>query len=90
MNIKIHSSSSQIVQKKNKRVIGIGNSNEGYFENSIIMPITFNYSRWFPAAINNGSNVVLICDENNYISALEQTEALGAHIIFSDTPFLMK
>ena len=28
MNIKIHASSSQIVQKKNKRVIGIGNSND--------------------------------------------------------------
>ena len=57
-------------------------SDKGYFENSIIMPITFNYSRWFPAVINNGSNVVLICDENNYISALEQTETLGPYHIF--------
>ena len=57
-------------------------SDKGYFENSIIMPITFNYSRWFPAVINNGSNVILICDENNYISALEQTETLGPYHIF--------
>ena len=46
------------------------------------MPITFSYSTWFPAIIKAGSNVVLICDEENHVSALEQTEALGPYNIF--------
>ena len=57
-------------------------SNQGYLKNSIILPITFSYSTWFPAIVKEGSNVVLICDEENYISALEQTEALGPYKIF--------
>ena len=57
-------------------------SNQGYIENSIIMPITFSYSTWFPAIIEEDANVVLICDEENYINALEQTEALGPYKIF--------
>jgi rhodanese-related sulfurtransferase len=56
-------------------------SNEGYIKNSIILPITFSYSTWFPSIIKEGSNVVLICDEENYENAIKQTEALGPYHI---------
>jgi len=41
-------------------------SNKGYLPNSLLLPLTMSYSTWFPAVIKEGSNVVLISDEQNY------------------------
>ena len=52
-------------------------SNLGYVKNSIILPLVQDYDKWFPALIGNDSNIVLICDNNNYQESLETTKKLG-------------
>ena len=56
-------------------------SNAGYIQNSLLLPLTMAYETWFPAVIKEFSNIVLICDETNYIEALKKTEALGPNHI---------
>ena len=56
-------------------------SNLGYVKNSIILPLVQDYDKWFPALIVNGSNIVLICDNNNYQESLETTKKLGENLI---------
>ena len=56
-------------------------SNKGYLPNSLILPLAMSYSTWFPAVVKEGSNVVLISDEQNYKKAIEQTVALGPYNI---------
>ena len=57
-------------------------SNLGYLPNTLLLPLTMAYSTWFPAVVDEGANIILICDENNFKEALEQTEALGPYKIF--------
>ena len=56
-------------------------SNLGYVKNSIILPLVQDYDKWFPALIGNDSNIVLICDNNNYQESLETTKKLGENVI---------
>lgn len=56
-------------------------SNKGYIKNSIILPLVQDYDKWFPALIEDGSDIVIICDENNYEESLKTTEELGANFI---------
>ena len=56
-------------------------SNKGYLKNSLILPLTMGYATWFPKLIEDGSKVILICDEDNYITALKQTISLGSYEI---------
>ena len=55
-------------------------SNLGYVKNSIIISLgePFDY---FTAVIEEGSDIVLICDENNYQESLETTEKKGDYFI---------
>ena len=39
------------------------------------------YATWLPALVNKGSNIVLICDEDNYKNAIQNTEQLGIYTI---------
>ena len=56
-------------------------SSEGYIKNSILLPLTMDYETWFPDLIKENSNVVLICDKDNYKEALKKTESLGSYNI---------
>ena len=56
-------------------------SSEGYVKNSILLPLTMDYETWFPDLIKENSNVVLICDRDNYKEALKKTESLGSYNI---------
>ena len=56
-------------------------SSLGYLPNSVLLPLNLEYSRWFPALIKEGSNVVLICDETNYKDSIKQTEKLRSYNI---------
>ena len=56
-------------------------SSEGYIKNSILLPLTMDYETWFPELIKENSNVVLICDKDNYKEALKKTESLGSYNI---------
>ena len=42
-------------------------SNSGYFQNSLLLPLTMAYEFLFPFIIKEFSNIVLICDNTNYI-----------------------
>ena len=73
------------LKNKNVYVVDTRNntiSNIGYLPNSLILPLTMQYQKWFPNIIKNGSNVVLICDETNYKASLNQTEAFRIYNIF--------
>lgn len=68
------------IPNKNIVLLDIRNntiSNSGYIQNSLLLPLTMGYETWFPVLIEEFSNLVLICDETNYIKALERTEDLG-------------
>ena len=56
-------------------------SNLGYLRNSLLFSLTVGYSTLVPLLINDGSNIVLICDESNYKESLKTTEALGHYKI---------
>ena len=56
-------------------------SNKGFLKNSLILPLTMGYATWLPALVNKGSNIVLICDEDNYKNAIQNTEQLGIYTI---------
>ena len=56
-------------------------SNQGYLPNSLLLPLSMSYSTWFPAVVNEGSNVVLISDKENYEKAIKQTLSLGPYNI---------
>ena len=63
-------------------------SNLGYVKNSIIISLgePFDY---FTAVIKEGSDIVLICDENNYQESLETTEK-KVIILYQGMQFMMK
>ena len=54
-------------------------SNAGYFHNSIILPLTLSYDKFFPAIFPRDSYIVLICDKENYRTALNKTNAFNAY-----------
>ena len=56
-------------------------SNLGYVKNSIILPLVQDYDKWFPALIEDGSDIVLISDIDNYQESLKTTEKLGVNFI---------
>ena len=56
-------------------------SNKGYLKNSLLLPLTMGYATWFPKLIKEGSKVILICDEDNYAKAIQQTLSLGSYVI---------
>lgn len=56
-------------------------SNKGYLKNSLLLPLTMDYANWLPSLVNKGSNIVLICDEDNYKNALQNTSVLGFYNI---------
>ena len=56
-------------------------SNKSYLKNSLLLPLTMGYATWLPSLVNKGSNIVLICDEDNYKNALQNTEILGIYNI---------
>ena len=53
----------------------------GYLKNSLLFSLTVGYSTLVPLLISDGSNIVLICDENNYQESLKTTEAIGHYKI---------
>ena len=56
-------------------------SNLGYLKNSLLFSLTVGYSTLVPLLISDGSNIVLICDKDNYKESLKTTEALGKYKI---------
>ena len=56
-------------------------SNKGYLKNSLLIPLSVDYEKWFTLFIDKGSNVILISDEENYEKAYNQTISLGSYKI---------
>ena len=56
-------------------------SNLGYLRNSLLFSLSVGYSTLVPLLISDGSNIILICDKDNYKESLKTTEALGRYKI---------
>ena len=56
-------------------------SNKGFLKNSLLLPLKMSYKTWLRSLVNKGSNIVLICDEDNYEDAVDTTKELGIYNI---------
>ena len=80
--------------KQNVYVVDIRDntiSSEGYLENSLLIPLTKSYEKWFPVIGKEGSSVILICDEDNYKDAINKTISFGrynllGYVIYDEIP----
>ena len=70
------------ILKKNVYIVDTRNntiSSQGYLENSLILPLTMSYEKFFPMVVKEGSSVILICDEDNYRDAIKKTIDFGRY-----------
>ena len=55
-------------------------SSKGYIQNSLILPLTMDFTKWLSLLVNKGAKIVLICDINNYIAAKTKASEIAGYI----------
>ena len=56
-------------------------SNQGYLKNSLLLPLNMEYEKWLTLIVEQDTKVILICDQENYEKAYNQTISLGIYKI---------
>ena len=56
-------------------------SSKGYLPNTLLLPLSMNYSTWLPAVVKKGSNIVIISEKKEYKKVIQQMEAIGGYKI---------
>ena len=59
----------------------ISSCKNGYLENSIIIPLSMSYSKFFPALIKEGAKVIIITDSEHQKESLEKTSSFNSYNI---------
>ena len=55
-------------------------SSQGYLLNSLLIPLSMNYTDWMTTVIRRGSDVIIISDKDNYKKAIQQVKKAGYNI----------
>ena len=55
-------------------------SSQGYLPNSLLIPLSIDYSKWMTTIVSRGSNVIIISDKDNYKKAIEKAKGAGYKI----------
>ena len=59
----------------------ISSCKNGYLENSIIIPLSMSFSKWFPSLIKENSKVIIITDLEHQKDSLEKTSSFNSYKI---------
>ena len=65
----------------------ISSCKDGYLQNSIIIPLSMSYSKFFPALIKEGAKVIIITDPEHQKESLEKTSSFNSYNVLG---FMMK
>ena len=57
----------------------ISSCKDGYLQNSIIIPLSMSYSKFFPALIKEGAKVIIITDPEHQKESLEKTSSFNSY-----------
>ena len=55
-------------------------SSQGYLPNSLLIPLSMDYSKWMTTVVRRGSEVIIISDKNNYKKAIQKAKEAGFKI----------
>ena len=56
-------------------------SSEGYLPNSLLMPLSMDYSKWMGTVVRTPSQVIIITDKDNYGRAIQKVKEAGYTIL---------
>jgi rhodanese-related sulfurtransferase len=55
-------------------------SSQGYLPNSLLIPLSMDYSKWMTTVVRRGSEVIIISDKDNYGRAIQKAKEAGYKI----------
>ena len=55
-------------------------SSKGFLKNSLLLPLSINYTQWMNTIVREGPAVTIISDENNYRKAIQKVRDAGFKI----------
>ena len=55
-------------------------SSQGYLPNSLLIPLSMDYSKWMTTVVRRGSEVIIISDKDNFGSAIQKVKEAGYKI----------
>ena len=74
---------SELITQKTTNIIDTREaeiSSQGYLLNSLLIPLSINYTDWMTTVIRRGSDVIIISDKDNYKNAIQQVKKAGYKI----------
>ena len=72
-----------LLTKKNINIIDTREpdiSSQGYLPNSLLIPLSMDYSKWMTTVVRRGSEVIIISDKDNYGRAIQKAKEAGYKI----------
>ena len=72
-----------MLTKKNINIIDTREpdiSSQGYLPNSLLIPLSMDYSKWMTTVVRRGSEVIIISDKDNFGSAIQKAKEAGYKI----------
>ena len=72
-----------LLTKKNINIIDTREadiSSQGYLPNSLLIPLSMDYSKWMTTVVRRGSEVIIISDKDNFGSAIQKVKEAGYKI----------
>ena len=55
-------------------------SSQGYLPNSILIPLSMDYSKWMTTVVRRDSNIIIISDKTNFKKAIQKVKEAGYKI----------
>ena len=55
-------------------------SSQGYLPNSLLIPLSMDYSKWMTTVVRRGSEVIIISDKDNFGRAIQKAKEAGYKI----------
>ena len=52
-------------------------SSQGYLPNSLLIPLSMDYSKWMTTVVRRGSEVIIISDKDNFGRAIQKAKEAG-------------
>ena len=74
---------SKLITKKTINIIDTREadiSSQGYLLNSLLIPLSMNYTDWMTTVIRRGSDVIIISDKDNFKKAIQQIKKEGYNV----------
>jgi rhodanese-related sulfurtransferase len=72
-----------LLTKKNINIIDTREpdiSSQGYLPNSLLIPLSMDYSKWMTTVVRRGSEVIIISDKDNFGRAIQKAKEAGYKI----------